>query len=124
LGFFKHFILEKSGEHKDEFDLKLRAMMPIADVARLLALKSQTVYPSNTIERLERVAETVSIGKEVVEDAAAAYEIFLRARARSGFSQKTSGRYLNLNELTNFEKQVLKNAFDPLREIQHLIKPA
>ena len=37
--FFRNLVLEKNGEHKDSFDIKLRAMMPLADAARVLILQ-------------------------------------------------------------------------------------
>ncbi|WP_372638459.1 DUF294 nucleotidyltransferase-like domain-containing protein, partial [Fodinibius sp.] len=38
LGFFRNLLVEKSGNQKDKFDIKLRAMMPLVDAARLLIL--------------------------------------------------------------------------------------
>ncbi len=51
LSFFRNFILEKNGEHKDSFDIKLRAMMPLADAARLLILASRTGGENNTSKK-------------------------------------------------------------------------
>ena len=33
-----------------------------------------------------------------------------------------SGQYINLNELTKIEREKLKNAFTPMRELEELIK--
>src|SRR5690606_39053546 len=38
LSFFKKFNVEDEGEHKDKFDIKTRAIMPLVDGARLLVL--------------------------------------------------------------------------------------
>ncbi|MFY0675195.1 MAG: cyclic nucleotide-binding domain-containing protein [Bacteroidia bacterium] len=124
LGFFGNLVLEKSGEHKNSFDLKARAMMPLADAARLLALEHNLLYPSNTIERFERLCKLNDVFSERYEDCATAYEIFLKTRATHGFENNNDGRYLNLNNLSSLEKQLLKNAFRPIAEIQNQIKPA
>lgn len=122
LGFFKNFLLEKSGEHAHNFDIKARAMMPLADAARLLALEHNTLYPSNTIQRYERLIKARSNDAEVLDDAATAYDIFLNLRVQSGFRNKDDGRYLNPEQLNSLEKQVLKSAFAPVSAIQHLLK--
>ncbi|MGB0428982.1 MAG: putative nucleotidyltransferase substrate binding domain-containing protein [Bacteroidia bacterium] len=124
LGFFGKLVLEKSGEHKNAFDIKARAMMPLADAARLLALEHNLLYPSNTIERFERLRNLKDVFSERYEDCATAYEIFLKTRAAQGFENNNDGRYLNLNNLSSLEKQLLKNAFRPIGEIQNQIKPA
>ena len=123
LGFFKGFLLEKSGEHANTFDIKLRAMMPLANAARLLSLQEGTVYPSSTVERFHRVAEANADLRERVEEGAEAYEIFLRLRAEQGYRHGDDGRYIDPNELSPLEKRVLKDAFGPIGELQSLIKP-
>ncbi|WP_306465112.1 putative nucleotidyltransferase substrate binding domain-containing protein, partial [Gelidibacter salicanalis] len=55
LGFFKDFVVEKSGEHKNEFDIKSRAMMPLADLARLLVLSHGVIGVNNTFKRFDRL---------------------------------------------------------------------
>ena len=36
LSFFRNVVVERSGEHRDAFDIKARAMTPLADAARVL----------------------------------------------------------------------------------------
>ena len=38
LGFFRQFLVENDGEHKDTFDIKSRALLPLVDAARILIL--------------------------------------------------------------------------------------
>ncbi|MCV6630543.1 MAG: DUF294 nucleotidyltransferase-like domain-containing protein, partial [Flavobacteriaceae bacterium] len=49
LSFFRTFLVEASGEHKDQFDLKLRAMMPMVDATRLLILAAKIASNNSTI---------------------------------------------------------------------------
>src|SRR5690606_40127704 len=55
LGFFRNFLVEKSGQHQDKFDIKLRAMMPLIDAARLLVLDHKIVGINNTFKRFEKL---------------------------------------------------------------------
>ena len=54
VGFFKGFLLEKDGQHKDQFDIKARAMMPISDMARLLALSKRHIQQPKHHPPMER----------------------------------------------------------------------
>jgi CBS domain-containing protein len=38
LGFFRQFVLEKSGDHKNTLDIKKHGIMPIVEIARIRAL--------------------------------------------------------------------------------------
>lgn len=123
LGFFKNLLLEKGGEHKNAFDIKARAMMPLADGARLQSLEFNTMFPSNTIERYKRLMALDDPNKGRYEDCAVAYEIFMSMRAMEGLKYDSDGRFIDPTHLSHLEKQVLKNAFEPIGSIQHLIKP-
>jgi CBS domain-containing protein len=123
LGFFKTFLLEKSGEHRDAFDIKARAMMPLADAARLRSLENQTMFPASTIERYQRLIFLDKTHESRYEDCAVAYEIFMRIRAKQGLRDGHDGRYIAPDKLSPLEKQMLKKAFEPIAAIQHLIKP-
>jgi len=41
LGFFKTFVVEKSGEHKDKLNLKIKGIAPIIDIVRLFSLEKE-----------------------------------------------------------------------------------
>lgn len=122
LGFFRNFILEKSGEQKDKFDIKLRAMMPLADIARLLILSHNVVGVNNTFRRFEKLAELEPNHSELMREAGKAYEILMRMRAIEGITHNNSGRYINPEKLGKLQRQMLKNTFYPIDELQKIIK--
>ncbi|MCB0559796.1 MAG: CBS domain-containing protein [Lewinellaceae bacterium] len=121
LTFFRNFVVENGGEHKDEFDIKARAMMPLADAARVLILDAKVGKINNTFRRFEKLAELEPINKELYEQAADAYEILMRYRALQGLKNKNSGRYFNPSELSKMERVNLRNCFQPIKELQTLL---
>lgn len=121
LGFFRNFLVEKSGQHQDKFDIKLRAMMPLVDAARLLVLSHQVVGINNTFKRFEKLAELEPQHREIFKEAGKAYEIFMRIRAREGIREGDSGRYVQPDNLGKLQRQLLKNAFVPIDELQNII---
>ena len=46
----------------------------------------------------------------------------LKFRTEEGLEHNSDGRYLNLNELTKLDKVKLKNDFQPINDIQEVIK--
>ncbi|MFC3416365.1 DUF294 nucleotidyltransferase-like domain-containing protein [Algoriphagus hitonicola] len=122
LGFFEGFVVEKSGEHRDQFDIKARAMMPLADLARLLILSHGVVGINNTFRRFERLAELEPQQAELYSQAGKAYEILMRMRALEGLQHGSSGRYIDPESLGKIQRQLLKNAFSPISELQQLVE--
>lgn len=122
LTFFRQFMVERSGEHKDQFDIKSRAMMPLADAARVLILAAQMPQVNNTFQRFDKLAELEPQNRALFEQAADAYEILMRYRALQGLRNKNSGRYFRPSELSKMERLNLRNSFKPLRELQDLLR--
>jgi CBS domain-containing protein len=56
LGFFRSLVVERTGKHKSELDLKLPGSGAIVSVARLLALDAG-VKAQNTMDRLAALAQ-------------------------------------------------------------------
>jgi len=122
LTFFRNFVVEKDGVNKDEFDIKLRAMMPLTDAARILILSKKLGKINNTFERFEKLAEVEPQNKELYEQAAEAYEILIRYRALQGLENKDNGRYLNPANLTKMQRLNLRNSFRPIKELQSILQ--
>ncbi|MEM9836135.1 MAG: DUF294 nucleotidyltransferase-like domain-containing protein [Bacteroidota bacterium] len=121
LTFFRNFMVEKSGEHKDQFDLKARAMMPLTDAARVLILEAQAGGINNTIKRFLKMAELEPQNAELYQSAAEAYEFLIRLRALFGLRRQDNGRYLKPSELSRLQRILLRNTFTPVSEIQQLL---
>jgi len=119
LSFFKNMLLEKTGDHKDQFDIKARAMMPLCDAARVLTYHEGIEDPVNTAERLRRLAD-ISSGSlaRLCSEAAPAYEMFMRFRVREGLDMSSSGRYLRMEHLTRLEQKALRNGFSVIEDMQ------
>jgi CBS domain-containing protein len=121
LSFFKGFVVERSGEHKDDFDIKKRAMMPLSDAARVLTLGHGVTHIKSTMGRFRKLAELEPKNAALYEDAVQAYGILMRNRALSGLQNQDSGRFVKVESLNKLQKQLLKNAFFPIKELQELI---
>lgn len=122
LSFFRNFIVARSGEHKDQFDIKQRAMLPLVDAARLLSLHYQMAGYNNTVERYERLAELDTAHAEVYREAAMMYELLMRYRALNGFENDDSGRYISISRLNKIERKTLKYSFRTIDELQGVVK--
>lgn len=121
LTFFRNFVIEKDGEHKDAFNIKARAMMPLTDAARVLILGHKVSGINNTFKRFEKLAELEPSQRELYEQAADAYEILIRYRALQGLKNQDTGKYLNPADLTKMQRLNLRNSFRPISDLQEII---
>lgn len=122
LSFFKKFIVEEEGENKDKFDIKTRALMPLIDSARLFILSYNIRGVQNTYYRFKQLAITDPRNSEIYLNCAEAFLTLSKYRTLEGLKNDNSGQYINLQELSKIDKENLKNALAPMRELEELIK--
>ncbi len=120
-GFFRQFLVEQDGKYKDFFDLKLRALMPFTDAARVLILHHRIKSINNTAARFEKLAELEPNNRELFLSCSYATKALLKFRTRQGLRNGDSGRYIALDQLSKEEKVKLKRTFKTLKEVQDLI---
>jgi CBS domain-containing protein len=122
LSFFRSFVVERGGGHKDQFDIKQRAMLPLADAARILSYSLGISDPSNTVARFDRLRETEPQNANIYLEAAQAYDTLMYFRARQGLSDGSDGRYFKITELSKLERLQLRNTFRPVEELLTVLK--
>jgi CBS domain-containing protein len=122
LSFFKKFHLEEEGIGKDKFDIKTRALMPLIDGARLFALQYELKGINTTYMRFKQLAITDEKNAEIYLNCAEAFLTLSKFRALEGIKNDDSGQFINLEELTKIDKEKLKNALNPMKELEELIK--
>jgi CBS domain-containing protein len=124
IGFFKSFVVEKSGEHKDELNLKVKGIAPLVDIIRLFALE-KGIRETSTLERLETLRDKHTIVTEYGDDFEQAFEFITLLRIHHQYAQITSGQmpdnFINPNRLSNLEKRSIKEAFQLVSKVQDLI---
>jgi CBS domain-containing protein len=120
-GFFRQFLLEQDGEHKDFFDLKRRVLMPFTDAARVLILSHSVRSINNTAERFEKLAELEENNREFFLSCSYATKALLKFRTKQGLLHTDSGRFIALDTLSKEEKIKLKRTFKILKELQEMI---
>ncbi|HWS60319.1 MAG TPA: DUF294 nucleotidyltransferase-like domain-containing protein [Flavobacterium sp.] len=122
LTFFKKFNIEEKGPNKDKFDIKTRALMPLIDGARLFSLSHNMRNINNTYFRFKQLAIADPRNSEIYINCAKAFLTLSKFRTMEGLKNDSSGQFINLQELSKAEKEVLKNAFEPMEELEDLIK--
>ena len=121
LGFFRQFVLERGGEHDDTLDLKHRGIVPITDIARILAL-SLGKEPVNTVDRLRACAGTEALSQDMAENLEDALEFIASLRIQHQADQIRRGQepdnYVPPDKLSELEREHLKHAFKVIQTIQ------
>lgn len=124
IGFFKSFIVDKSGKHKDEFDLKIKGIAPLVDAVRLFALE-RGVKETSTLERISALRGIHTIVKEYADELEHAFEFIMLLRIHHQFEEISAGRipdnFINPGKLTNLEKRTIKDAFHLISKMQGVI---
>lgn len=122
LSFFKNFNVEDDGPHKNKFDIKTRALLPLIDGARLFALYFEIRGINNTFQRFKQFAINDPKHSEVYLKCAEAFLILSKFRTLEGLKNDNSGQFINLDELTKTDRERLKYALLPMKELEDLIK--
>ncbi len=121
LGFFRNFVLRRSGDHVKTFDLKLRGIVPIIDLARVFSL-SKGRKEVGTIHRLEAATKTHAVSRDGGANLIDAYEFIATLRVQHQVRLIRSGQppdnYISPNELSPLERSHLKDAFSLISSIQ------
>ncbi|MFN3471343.1 MAG: putative nucleotidyltransferase substrate binding domain-containing protein [Aquificaceae bacterium] len=124
IGFFGDLVVEKSGEHKGEIDIKKGGIFPITQGIRALALE-KGIEERNTFERIERLKEVGLLSKEFARDLKESYKFLLSLRFKTQAKKIKEGKeadnYINPKELSRTEKNTLKDAFKIIKEFQDLL---
>lgn len=122
LTFFKNFNVEEEGPNKDKFDIKTRALMPLIDGARLFTMSHGIRGINNTFQRFKQLAISDPKYAEIYLNCAEAFLTLSKFRTLEGLKNDSSGQFINLNELSKIDKEKLKNALVPMKELEELIK--
>ncbi|MDH4163960.1 MAG: DUF294 nucleotidyltransferase-like domain-containing protein [Nitrospirota bacterium] len=121
LGFFKKFIVEKDGEHKNELNLKFRGIGPLVDIVRLFALESG-VSETSTLERIEAMKGKHPSIDSSGDELAQAFEFITLLRIHHQVEQIEKGEepdnFINPTRLSNLEKRILKESFQVISLLQ------
>ncbi|GAB5559520.1 MAG: DUF294 nucleotidyltransferase-like domain-containing protein [Synoicihabitans sp.] len=124
LNFWGKFVVEKRGNHEGEFDLKGRALAPLRDAARLLALKHNQLRRYSTGGRWEDLNRHVPAIAEMAKVSRESYDLLLSLRLKTALAGHGSGRFVDPSELTKLEKTRLAHAFDVVRMVQTHVRLA
>ncbi len=122
LSFFKKFNVEEEGINKDKFDIKSKALMPLIDGARLFTISHNIKGINNTYLRFKQLAMVDPKHAEIYLNCSEAFLILSKFRALEGLKNDNSGQYINVEELSKADKEILKNALNPMKELEELIK--
>ncbi|QDF67005.1 cyclic nucleotide-binding/CBS domain-containing protein [Shewanella sp. SNU WT4] len=125
LGFFRGFVMEQDGRHRNIINLKRRGTAPLADLIRVHALAVGS-RAQNSFDRLDDIISAGILPKGRGEDLRAAMECISLVRIRQQALAIRSGEELNNDvlpdNLSEFERRTLKDAFQVLSHAQKFLK--
>ncbi len=124
LGFFRTFVVERSGEHKQELDIKIFGTGPISNAARLLALDAG-IEATNTVDRLSAAQQLPYFDDVLRRDLLEAFELLTLLRLEHQLQQLRAGQplsnHVNPGSLTQLQRSLLKEAFRTIARAQSAI---
>jgi CBS domain-containing protein len=123
-GFLRGLVVESSGEHRGQLDLKHGGMLPIVDLARWAGMAAGVTSASTTERlRLAAAAETVPEGDaRTLEDA---FELITALRVEHQVARLRAGKppddHFDPEKLSSLTRTHLREAFRAVSSIQRRI---
>ncbi|CAB1070398.1 Predicted signal-transduction protein containing cAMP-binding and CBS domains [Olavius algarvensis Delta 1 endosymbiont] len=121
IGFFRNFLVESKGEHRDSFDIKA-AMQPVVDYARIYALNNR-VAETNTLGRLRQLVDQNIVTAQQYQELDTVYSYLMQQRfvRQVKASTEENGKpdnYINPKKLSRIEQSTLKEIFKRIEKFQ------
>lgn len=124
LGLLRGLATIRSGEHKNELDMKHNGVVPVVDLARIYALQGR-LTEVNTRARLEAAQEAHVLSESGAKDLLDAYDMIAEERLVHQAEQIKGGEkpdnYLAPANLSDFERSHLRDAFVVVKSLQSAI---
>jgi len=124
IGFFRQFVLESTGEHKDTLDLKHKGLVPIVDLARIYMLASGQ-SEEHTLKRLNLAANVGALSQESAENLLDAFEFISHIRIQHQGRQLRQGitpdNYVSPKNLSPLLRDQLHSAFEVVENAQKVL---
>ena len=121
ISIFRHVQTERTGEHRNELNLKSSACVHIVDCTRVFALR-EGLLVTNTFERLEEIGKRGILKEKDIEYIGSAYETLMMLRIRDAMAKMRKGlqpdNYINPRLLTNREYSLLREALIMVSRLQ------
>lgn len=125
LGFFRAFVMEKDGKHKNSINLKRRGTAPLADLIRVHALACGS-RAQNSFERLDAIADTQLLAPGVGDKLRYAMELLSMVRIRHQVidlqQEREPDNNIEPENVADSERHHLKDAFQVLSHAQKFLK--
>jgi CBS domain-containing protein len=96
--------------------------MPLIDGARLFTMSNNIKGINSTYLRFKQLAMVDPKHSEIFLNCADAFLILSKFRVLEGLKNDNSGQYINIEELSKVDREILKNALNPMKELEELIK--
>ncbi len=121
IGFFRNFLVESKGEHRDTFNIKA-AMQPVVDYARIYALQ-HNIEETNTFERLNQLLTRKKISLQEHNELETAYSYLMQQRfvtqVKTAIAENSEpDNYVNPKQLSRIEQTMLKEIFKRIEKFQ------
>ncbi|PLX98627.1 MAG: cyclic nucleotide-binding protein [Desulfuromonas sp.] len=125
IGLLGRFVVEKSGPHKNMLSLKLGGTVFLTDCIRMFALE-EGLQEISTLKRLEALVERNVFAADTAEHLRASYEAlnYLRLRHEIALLEtgEPSSHFINPNDLSKTEQDLLKESFHAVSKLQDATK--
>jgi CBS domain-containing protein len=123
-GFLRGIVVEHSGEHRGQLDLKHGGLVPIVDLARWAGMAAG-VTSASTPERLRAAAAAGTLSEADSRTLADAFELVMGLRVAHHVEQIEAGRepddHIDLATLSPLTRTYLKEAFRAVASVQKRI---
>ncbi len=125
LGFLREFVVEKSGEYRDQLDLKVSGLTPLINAVRVLALE-QGLTVTSTLGRLAELAKRGILQERFAADLADAYSFIVLLRVARYLEARGAGHepnaHLDPASLNPAQRKMLKDSFTVTSELQAFLE--
>jgi len=124
LGLLRGLATIRSGEHRNQLDLKHNGVVPVVDLGRVYTLQGQ-LPQVNTRARIEGAIAAGAVSKSGGADLLDAYDLIATMRLEHQAAQIKAGEppsnYLDPSDLSDFERSHLRDAFVVVKTMQSAV---
>jgi len=121
IGFFRNFVVESKGKHRNAFDIK-GALVPIVDFARIYALKHH-IDETNTLDRLQQLSVRGVLSWDEYNELEQSYCFMMQLRFVRQITavldeNEKPDNYINPKKLSRIEQTMLREIFKRIEKYQ------